>query len=292
MSSKARSPVATPRNVVMGAGAVYFNYGTVSEVCIGATQGGATFTVEREFKDLEQDGVLGKIKGLRVKTKVDAMLKVNALELNTTNFPKYYAGFTLDTGAVEYDKLTEDVSIETTDYIDNVAIVAETFDGQDVIIILKNVLGDGAIELALENQSEVVPEVTFSAHFLSDADDIPYEIRFPKSSSDTTAPTVSSTVPVDGTTGISRTADITVTFSEAMRSSTINDSNIFLLKDSDGSKIEGAMTLNVAQTIATFNPTSTLEATTAYTIYVTENVKDVAGNAKATVTTYNFTTGS
>ena len=290
MSSKARSPVATPRNVIMGAGAVYFNYGTVSEVCIGATQGGATFTVEREFRDLEQDGVLGKIKGLRTKTKINPMLKVNALELNTTNFPKYYAGFTLDTGAVEYDKLTEDVSIETSDYIDNVAIVAETFDGQDVIIILKNVLGDGAIEMALENQSEVVPEVTFSAHFLSDADDVPYEIRFPKSSSDTTAPTVTATTPTAGATGVSVSADLTITFSEAMKSSSINNNNIFLLKDSDNSKVAGAMTLNVAQTIATFNPTSNLSASTAYTLYVTENVEDVAGNNKATVTTYGFTT--
>lgn len=292
MSSKARSPVATPRNVIMGAGAVYFNYGLASEVAIGATQGGATFKVEREFRELEQDGTLGPIKGLISKTKLKVTLAVNALELNTTNFPKYYAGMTVNTDAVEYDKITENVAVATGDYLDNVAIVAETYDQQDVIIIIKNVLGNGAIEMALENQQEIVPEVIFTGTFSGSADDIPYEIRFPKSSADTTPPTISSTVPTANATGVSRTADITITFSESMKASTLNNNNIFIMKDSDSSVVEGTMTYNTAQTVVTFNPTNSLEATTSYTLYITDNVMDVAGNRLANHVGRFFQTGA
>lgn len=292
MSSIARSPVATPRNVIMGAGAVYFNYGTASEVCIGATQGGATFKVEREFRELEQDGTLGPIKGLISKIKLKVTLTVNALELNKTNFPKYYAGMTLDETPVEYDKITENVSIATGDYLDNVAIVAETYDQQDVIILIKNVLGNGAIEMALENQQEVVPEVVFTGTFSGSADDIPYEIRFPKSNADTTPPTVTSTVPAANATGVSRTADITITFNEAMKASTLNNNNIFIMKDSDSSVVAGSMTYNTAQTVVTFNPTSSLEASTSYTLYITNNVMDVAGNKLANHIGRFFQTGT
>ncbi len=108
------------------------------------------------------------------------------------------------------------------------------------------------------------------------------------STPDTTAPTVSSTVPADAATGIALNANITATFSEAMDASTITTAT-FTLKQGT-TVVSGAVTY--VGTTATFNPTSDLVASTIYTAAITTGVKDLAGNALAVAKTWSFTTGT
>jgi len=289
MGVKAQTPAATPENLVLGAGAIYFNYGEVSEAVIGATRGGSTFTVEREIREVEQDGALGPIMGLRQKTRIVPILKVNAMELTTTTLPKFYAGMTVTTSNPNYDVVTEDSDIVAGDYLTNVAFVGENLAGEDVVIIIKNALGDGALEAAAEHKNELVPEVQFTGHYASSAlTTVPYEIRFPKATPDTTAPTVT-VVPADASTGIAVTADIVWTFSEAIRLDCITENNFFLMK-SDGTAVAGALTYNAAQTIITFNPTASMSGSTAHIAIATTNVVDVKGNHLAAQSVTNFTT--
>jgi hypothetical protein len=289
MGVKAQTPSANTNKLVLGAGAIFFDYGEVTETAIGATRGGSTFTVEREIAEIEQDGAYGAIKGLRKKTRVQPILTVNAMELDQDSFLKYFAGMTKTTSNVNYDVVTEDIAIELTDYLTNIAFVGETKNGDDVVIIVKNALGDGNIELAIEDKNEIVPEVQFTGHYASDAlTTVPYEIRFPKSTSDTTAPTVTIS-PVDGATGVNVTANIVWTFSEAIKSGLITYGN-FLLTKADGTAVAGVLTYNAGQTEITFNPTSSLDGASVYIAIASKNIEDVNGNALASNSVVNFTT--
>jgi len=105
---------------------------------------------------------------------------------------------------------------------------------------------------------------------------------------DTTAPTVSSTVPVDTTTGIAVNADITAIFSEAMDPLTITTTT-FTLKQGT-TPVTG--TVIYGGTTATFNPSSSLGYSTVYTATITTGAKDLADNALAANKVWTFTTGA
>jgi methionine-rich copper-binding protein CopC len=111
---------------------------------------------------------------------------------------------------------------------------------------------------------------------------------------DTTAPTVTATSPASAATGVSRTANITATFSEAMDAATI-DGTTFELRDPAGTLVPAVVSYNATNRRATLNPTPTLAALTTYTATVKggaadPRVKDAAGNALASSKVWSFTT--
>jgi hypothetical protein len=112
---------------------------------------------------------------------------------------------------------------------------------------------------------------------------------------DTTAPTVAATG-VYGTTGVTSGAtDLpvnrasTVTFSEAMDTSTISLTT-FTVKGTDGVALAG--TVSYAGSIATFTPAVNLAPGSLYTSEITVGVKDVAGNPIASSYIWSWSTGS
>ncbi len=110
--------------------------------------------------------------------------------------------------------------------------------------------------------------------------------------SDTLAPTVISTVPADGATGISLvTPSITVTFSEAMDPSTINQQTFTLtFGGTPGVPVIGTIVVNGS--VAGFTPVGPLQANTTFTATVTTGAKDLTGNPLAQDLTWSFTTGA
>jgi hypothetical protein len=108
--------------------------------------------------------------------------------------------------------------------------------------------------------------------------------------SDQTPPTVIAVSPVDGATGVSANAAVSVTFSEAMDASTINASNITLQLTSSGASVAGPVTYNATTHVATFTPNSPLAAPANYTFTVSGTVKDVAGNEMVNAFQSTFTT--
>jgi Domain of unknown function (DUF4082)/Bacterial Ig-like domain/Bacterial Ig domain len=112
------------------------------------------------------------------------------------------------------------------------------------------------------------------------------------SSVDLTSPTITARAPVIGATGVSRTANTTVTFSEAMSAATIG-ATTFELRDPVNNVVAGVVSYNGTTRVATLNPTPTLAALTTYTVRVVggaAGVKDLAGNAMAATSTWTFTT--
>lgn len=103
---------------------------------------------------------------------------------------------------------------------------------------------------------------------------------------DTTAPTVSSTSPAEGDTGVAINSTITATFSEEVQSSTIN-TNTFTVNDGGGN-ISG--TVSYTDTIATFTASDNLSHSTTYTATISTGVRDLAENAMASDYTWSFTT--
>lgn len=104
---------------------------------------------------------------------------------------------------------------------------------------------------------------------------------------DSVPPTVQSTIPANGETGVSTTADLEIRFSESMDATSLDASTI-LLSDSSQNAIAGSV--RYSNGVATFAPTIDLSVSTIYTATVTTGAKDVAGNPLASPYVWTFTT--
>ena len=96
---------------------------------------------------------------------------------------------------------------------------------------------------------------------------------------DITGPTVVKTTPPSGKTKVSRTANITATFSEAVRAKTVTTKTFYLERVSNSARVRATVTYNADTKKATLNPQGSLRAHTKYRAVVTTKVLDKAGNA-------------
>ncbi|GAA0479136.1 hypothetical protein Ade02nite_40100 [Paractinoplanes deccanensis] len=106
---------------------------------------------------------------------------------------------------------------------------------------------------------------------------------------DTTAPTVTSTTPAAGATGVALNAPITVRFSEGMAAGTITPANLEL-RGPGGTLVNRTVTYDPAGEAATITPSAALATSTPYTVTVRTGVTDAAGNALAGNHQFSFTT--
>jgi len=102
---------------------------------------------------------------------------------------------------------------------------------------------------------------------------------------DTLAPTVDSTSPASGETGVLVDTVVTATFSERMDASTITTGSFTL----EG--VAGSVSYDFGTYTATFTPDADLTDDTIYTATLSTAVTDAAGNAIAAEYYWNFTTG-
>ena len=109
---------------------------------------------------------------------------------------------------------------------------------------------------------------------------------------DSTPPTVTVFSPADESTGVVITGNIVVTFSEAIQRGT----GSILLKNATGTTIEtfdaaSSSQLLISGSTLTIDPTNALANDTNYYVTFTSGtIKDLAGNAYAGTTSYDFTT--
>lgn len=109
-------------------------------------------------------------------------------------------------------------------------------------------------------------------------------------SNDQVGPTVSTASPTIGSTGVSLTAPVTVTFSEAMTASSINSSTFTL--SSSGGAVAGTVTYSSSTNTATFTPSANLANSTKYTATITTGAQSASGAALAAAYSWSFTTGA
>jgi hypothetical protein len=104
---------------------------------------------------------------------------------------------------------------------------------------------------------------------------------------DTTAPTVDGVSPGDGTSDVSISTTVVVTFSEEMATSLTNGA--FSLKQGVAT-VSGSFHWNSARTAMTFTPDSDLLYSTTYTVTIGTGACDPAANSLASAFTSSFTT--
>ena len=145
--------------------------------------------------------------------------------------------------------------------------------------------GDGTKMFILGNGSSNINEYTLSVAF---------DIVVP----DNTNPTLSSSVPADDATDVSRNANIVLTFSEIVD---VENGNITIKKTSDDSTVEtidvtGAKVTGTGTTIITINPATTLDSLTEFYVLIDASAfDDIAGNSYAGIsstTALSFTTST
>lgn len=180
----------TPKNILFGAGTIHKNlqYNSSSKTwnfeasIIGATQGGSTLTITPEFVDIEADGAMVAVKGLKVKTGETAQMEINLLELTKDIIQGAIVGKAGTSDDTAYDLIESKADIEEGDYFENIAFVGKKLDGTNIIVILDNALCTSGLELSGTNKEAGVGKYTFVCHadLTSDLDTLPYHIYYPK----------------------------------------------------------------------------------------------------------------
>jgi len=105
---------------------------------------------------------------------------------------------------------------------------------------------------------------------------------------DTIAPTVVSTSPANGATGVAVNTTVSVTFSEAMKASTITTGSFTLVADS--TSVSGSVSYSSGTYTATFTPSANLPNNKTCTATLSTAITDAAGNPLATAYSWSFTT--
>ena len=178
----------TPKNIMLGAGTIHKGFTLTdgkwnfAESLIGATSGGAKASIVPEVTDIEVDGALVAVKGLRVKTGEKATIEVNFVEMT----PEILKMVTIGEVAVseEYEGYTEIKSkarIEEGDYIEKFAYVGKKTDGTPIIIIFDQCICTSGLEVEGKNKEAGVFAGTFEcvADVSPEADTLPWHILYP-----------------------------------------------------------------------------------------------------------------
>src|SRR5215218_2235166 len=128
--------------------------------------------------------------------------------------------------------------------------------------------GDGVIAFA--ESALVRPLTTDGLSSEPDWADIP---------ADTTQPKVMSTSPANKATKVSRTANVTATFSEPMNEASVEAPGVVTLKKSSGgAAVAATVTYNPTAKKVILNPNLSLARNTLYSAEVTTGATDLAGN--------------
>jgi hypothetical protein len=106
-----------------------------------------------------------------------------------------------------------------------------------------------------------------------------------------TPPTVISTVPANGATGVPINQALSATFSVAMTPASINSAT-FTLSVTGGGSVAGVVTYVAAGAVATFTPDANLASNTSYTATITTGAQNLAGTGLASNYVWTFTTAA
>jgi hypothetical protein len=105
------------------------------------------------------------------------------------------------------------------------------------------------------------------------------------------SPTVSSTIPLIGATGVSLNQIVSATFNEAMNPATINSAT-FTLTGPGTTAVSGLVAYAAVGDTLIFTPTANLPPSTLFTATITSGAQSLAGAALASNYVWKFTTGT
>ena len=178
----------TPKNIMLGAGTIHKGLAleggkwNFEASLIGATSGGSKFSIVPEYKDIEIDGALVKVKGLRQKVGETATMEVNFVEMTPDLLKMCVVG---DSNVSEdfegYTEITSRARIQESDYIENLAYVGKKTDGTPIIVIFDQAICTSGLEVEGKNKEAGVFKGVFEcvADLSPEADTLPWRILYP-----------------------------------------------------------------------------------------------------------------
>jgi hypothetical protein len=110
---------------------------------------------------------------------------------------------------------------------------------------------------------------------------------------DLTPPAVASVLPTNGATGVLRNSVIQLQFSKRVNPISVTTSAFWVaLSSAPQVPIPGSITVSTDGLTATFTPSSTLAASTSYTVQAISGITDLEGQILSANFSSNFTTGT
>lgn len=154
---------------------------TDSGTILGATRGGGTFTVTRDMRTPDIDGMRYRFKGGNFVDAVDAYISTTLVEMTQDNLIDIL-GATVDSASSATYKqfLQQPTVIPVAAYLGNVAWVGEISDGSLICIVLKNAINTADFNLTFADKNEGTLAVEFHAcqEQVTDYDYAPYNIIY------------------------------------------------------------------------------------------------------------------
>lgn len=146
---------------------------------LGATRGGGTFTVTRETRTPEIDGMRYGFKGSDFVDSTDAYLSTTLLEVTPDNIADLLATGTAVTSGKK-TTVTMNTAITSSDYLTNICWIGDLADGQLVLICLKNAINTADFTFTYTDKGEGTLAAEFHARqaAVDDYDKAPFEIVF------------------------------------------------------------------------------------------------------------------
>lgn len=178
----------TKRNLLLGAGALYKNFvvGTdtpqsATAKIIGATQGGLEFKATPTIRNIQIDGILGKVADLDVIDAWECSLSGSFIEINSEVIRRSLAAVSQSADS-DYDIFQGATEFAAADYLTNVTYIG-TLAGSETPVILQinNAIDTQGLTFKAEDGKEGTVDVTFEGRYaISDNGVPPFKIYWPK----------------------------------------------------------------------------------------------------------------
>lgn len=151
-----------------------------SDKILGVTRGGGSFTVTREIRTPEVDGMRYPFKGADFVDSVDAYLSGTELEVVPNNFKRILGtGVSTTSGKKTTVKMRTAIN-SSTDYIESLVWIGDLADGKVVLINLDNAFNTADFNLTFTDKGEGTMTFEFHARQADvlDYDYAPFEVVF------------------------------------------------------------------------------------------------------------------
>lgn len=161
---------------------------------LGVTRGGGSFTVTREIRTPEVDGIRYPFKGQDFIDSVDAYLSGTLLEATPDNFRRMLGTADVDVSGKK-TTLTMHTAVDVdSDYIPKLCWIGDLADGRLVLIELDNAFNTSDFSLTFTDKGEGTMTFEFHARQenVSDYDEAPFRVVFLETAGTSTALTVGS----------------------------------------------------------------------------------------------------
>ena len=149
------------------------------EKLVGATRGGGTFTITRDIRQVEADGVRSRFKGSEIVDAADAYLSETLIEITPEHLKFVLGNVDVDNTDPNHIVVTMRTAIEDEDYLDSVVWVGDTSEGF-VAIELMNAFNTADFTFTFADKTEGAVNVEYHAHTedVEDNEQVPCKLHF------------------------------------------------------------------------------------------------------------------